>query len=303
MSRRKHLKGRAFTLIELLVVIAIIAILAAILFPVFAQAKKSAKQTSCISNMKQLGLAATMYLSDNDDMNPSGEDYAEWIWPFLIAPYHKSPPKDLSTGDKNMFWCPLATGSRPQYLFQESKNPRVTTIQQLGLDKEFNLTLTSTPTRGSLSGGRYASYAIWSSYSINETATQEYPNGSSYAEPANTFWFLEAQDTEIEDDEMAEMYGRDFSCDTNAPGSKKDLESFESWTPYGGYNGGANFVYFDSHVKWRKPVPGVHAVSGEVIKCGFGNYTWPRGGFGDNCEEWSAIADVWDVVERICVSK
>lgn len=59
---------RAFTLIELLVVIAIIAILAAILFPVFAQAKNSAKQIQCLSNMKQIGLATMMYLNDNDDM-------------------------------------------------------------------------------------------------------------------------------------------------------------------------------------------------------------------------------------------
>ena len=58
---------RGFTLIELLVVIAIIAILAAILFPVFAQAKESAKKTQCISNQRQLGLAWTMYAGDADD--------------------------------------------------------------------------------------------------------------------------------------------------------------------------------------------------------------------------------------------
>ena len=58
---------RGFTLIELLVVIAIIAILAAILFPVFAQAKNAAKQAVCISNMKQLGLAAMLYIGDSDD--------------------------------------------------------------------------------------------------------------------------------------------------------------------------------------------------------------------------------------------
>jgi prepilin-type N-terminal cleavage/methylation domain-containing protein/prepilin-type processing-associated H-X9-DG protein len=58
---------RAFTLIELLVVIAIIAILAAILFPVFAQAKDSAKQIACLSNMKQLGTALILYMGDFDD--------------------------------------------------------------------------------------------------------------------------------------------------------------------------------------------------------------------------------------------
>ncbi|MCC6729988.1 MAG: DUF1559 domain-containing protein [Chthonomonadales bacterium] len=59
--------SRAFTLIELLVVIAIIAILAAILFPVFAQAREKARQTACISNEKQIGMAASMYATDYDD--------------------------------------------------------------------------------------------------------------------------------------------------------------------------------------------------------------------------------------------
>src|SRR5690349_15199121 len=61
---------RAFTLIELLVVIAIIAILAAILFPVFAQAKEAAKKTAYISNMKQGGTSIQIYLSDSDDQFP-----------------------------------------------------------------------------------------------------------------------------------------------------------------------------------------------------------------------------------------
>ena len=61
------MKRRGFTLIELLVVIAIIAILAAILFPVFAQAKEAAKKTSDLSNQKQLSLGHIMYSSDNDD--------------------------------------------------------------------------------------------------------------------------------------------------------------------------------------------------------------------------------------------
>jgi len=59
--------AKGFTLIELLVVIAIIAILAAILFPVFAQARAKARQSSCLSNTRQLGLAATMYCQDYDN--------------------------------------------------------------------------------------------------------------------------------------------------------------------------------------------------------------------------------------------
>ena len=78
----------AFTLIELLVVIAIIAILAAILFPVFAQARESARQTSCASNMKQIGYAARMYCQDNDEFwvsaytqgaGPNGSNIQPWI--------------------------------------------------------------------------------------------------------------------------------------------------------------------------------------------------------------------------------
>ena len=63
-------RARAFTLIELLVVIAIIALLAAVLFPVFAAAKRSAKKTDALSNMSQIGLALHMYASDNDDTLP-----------------------------------------------------------------------------------------------------------------------------------------------------------------------------------------------------------------------------------------
>ena len=78
-----HRGGRGFTLIELLVVIAIIAILAAILFPVFARAREKARQTTCLSNVKQIGLALLQYLQDYDERFP----YAYWgagsryLWP------------------------------------------------------------------------------------------------------------------------------------------------------------------------------------------------------------------------------
>ncbi len=68
--QRMHRSRNAFTLIELLVVIAIIAILAAILFPVFAQAREKARQTACLSNLKQIGTGVMMYVQDYDETYP-----------------------------------------------------------------------------------------------------------------------------------------------------------------------------------------------------------------------------------------
>ena len=67
---------RGFTLIELLVVIAVIAILAALLFPVFSSAKKAAKRTTCMSNVRQIEMAVLMYLSDSEDVYPQTRQYS-----------------------------------------------------------------------------------------------------------------------------------------------------------------------------------------------------------------------------------
>ncbi len=113
---------RAFTLIELLVVIAIIAIIAAILFPVFARAKAAAKQTTCISNLKQIGSAIMLYMSDYDDVFPSAVDpvdkYRPEIWssqPEFQAriPYMPLLHEALQTyiKSKDVFMCPSDAGT------------------------------------------------------------------------------------------------------------------------------------------------------------------------------------------------
>src|SRR5688500_3185131 len=112
MQRRK-----GFTLIELLVVIAIIAILAAILFPVFAQARERARLTACISNMRQIGTSLMMYVQDYDETYPyirfHAPGAASWqaatrgkntyVWQNAIRPYLKSV---------DVFACPSNPNSR-----------------------------------------------------------------------------------------------------------------------------------------------------------------------------------------------
>src|SRR5438309_3093953 len=90
-------KRRGFTLIELLVVIAIIAILAAILFPVFAQARDKARQTTCLSNLRQVATGVLLYLQDYDERMPADYTYRKidvgtrlWWWQDLIRPYVKN---------------------------------------------------------------------------------------------------------------------------------------------------------------------------------------------------------------------
>src|SRR5690606_34634754 len=92
---------RGFTLIELLVVIAIIALLAAILFPVFGRARENARRSSCSSNMKQLALGLMQYVQDHDERLPNyrgnNSSTDKPLWQDIVLPYVKS---------KQIFRCP-----------------------------------------------------------------------------------------------------------------------------------------------------------------------------------------------------
>jgi prepilin-type N-terminal cleavage/methylation domain-containing protein/prepilin-type processing-associated H-X9-DG protein len=124
---QKGTSNKAFTLIELLVVIAIIAILAAILFPVFAQAREKARQISCVSNLKQIGLATMMYAQDYDETLPSGwrPPNGKTMWRYSLQPYVQKygTDQDPNAGsydatkypNTGVFTCPDQPGSNLNY--------------------------------------------------------------------------------------------------------------------------------------------------------------------------------------------
>lgn len=284
------MRQKAFTLIELLVVIAIIAILAAILFPVFAQAKAAAKKAACISNQKQIGLAAQMYIGDYDEMMIQGDDYAEWVWLFQFAPYIKGTPPDFTKPRGNIYFCPMVPQSRPQYL----SDNRFYFLRDTGLAAQWGLTETVDP------NGEPA-YAFWATYSINEHAVQEWPNASSYDEPSDTLLVLEANDTEIEGDELRKIYGRKENCSGD----------FENRPTLGGHEEGLNYLYFDGHAKFRKTDWSNR--TGQNKYCDYRWYQFPQGGRGGSstngnnsgradCGAWTAPADILDTAGN-CIAK
>jgi prepilin-type N-terminal cleavage/methylation domain-containing protein/prepilin-type processing-associated H-X9-DG protein len=213
---------QGFTLIELLVVIAIIAILAAILFPVFAQAREKARQSVCGSNMKQLGNAQQMYLQDYDEQffvrprDPSipNRYWQEDWWPFLLIPYIKMKPSDIQGTRDNFFSCP----SNPIVM---SPNFRTRPLPEWGL--------VLTPRR---------TYEFHMSYALSEHVL-DYPALAVWQQPTESLFLLEVR-------------GRNAS---NLPGATADTDidcgqTNEIWF---GHASGTNILWMDGHVKWLRP--------------------------------------------------
>lgn len=133
----KVARRSAFTLIELLVVIAIIAILAAILFPVFAQARESARMSSCLSNMKQLGLSWNMYAQDYDEVYPLSRSvgYPDnsrgdcGVWPEQV----------MDTGTKKLTWKDETQPYiKNKQIYRCPSNPN-NDVQAEGTDREMKI--------------------------------------------------------------------------------------------------------------------------------------------------------------------
>ena len=172
------MKRRAFTLIELLVVIAIIAILAAILFPVYAKAKMAAKKTVTMSNLRQVSLAAMLYMGDNDDTTPPLFTYnpADQTYPSSFG-FHYYPLLLLSyMKNEQVFLCPMDFEQDPTQMDSQGRG-RFDPLNEMhyyifGANPSygFNYRYLNTVTVGTLGGRPFPRYGGVPATTFNTTA-------------------------------------------------------------------------------------------------------------------------------------
>jgi prepilin-type N-terminal cleavage/methylation domain-containing protein/prepilin-type processing-associated H-X9-DG protein len=239
--RMRCRRVKAFTLIELLVVIAIISILAALLFPVFAQAREKARAMSCLSNMKQLGIAVSMYVQDNDEQlyfraanvaskvgstrtgvvitNTISYDRAQW-WNVLM-PYVK---------DNQVFSCP----DDPLHPLSPDVNGNNT------IPRSFVATCTAEALSLAQIDNPAGTLVI-----TEKWATVDNGVGSTGSKVNNETWM-----EPFDGDEC--MAGSDASsagdCLDPQPGYPVGMVKMANW-----HMGGMNNAFFDGHAKWLQP--------------------------------------------------
>ena len=242
---------KAFTLIELLVVIAIIAILAAILFPVFARARENARRASCMSNLKQIGLGLMMYTQDYDEHYPS-RGYTtptdqippdnqvwyssggtnSWFWQQIIYPYTKS---------EQLYRCPNGVPSTYPYSGNYGTNG---VIMQSSLGLSMAALESPSTTYLAMDSGMYY---------------MEINSGTDFVtSPSGWFWYIPG---------TQKYSGCPLTgCNSTYPMTGDTGADFDS---DGRHFDGNNVIFGDGHVKWVKTA----AIWDEAQKYKAGGYT------------------------------
>jgi prepilin-type N-terminal cleavage/methylation domain-containing protein/prepilin-type processing-associated H-X9-DG protein len=236
-------RRKGFTLIELLVVIAIIAILAAILFPVFAKAREKARQTSCLSNLKQLGTATLSYMQDFDETNfywymtnysppsttwpPTGSIASRYYWWEITQPYIRNT---------QIFWCPSgsmsasALGTVATYTVTTHYLPIWYGQAWWGIPAPIN---TDALSGGCINGGKCSTTS--DAGGSGPWTTGAFFSMGMASHPAEAAWVVEG-------------YGSQNPANLN-----QGQIGFSGWDEGGEsyrHNGGWNVGFFDGHAKW-----------------------------------------------------
>jgi prepilin-type N-terminal cleavage/methylation domain-containing protein/prepilin-type processing-associated H-X9-DG protein len=209
------MKRKGFTLIELLVVVAIISLLAGILFPVFARARENARQASCLSNVKQLGLAIEQYKQDYDGFYPfaRGPKADSWYGNFL-EPYIKA---------RQIIFCPSAPSQWPiDYAYNASFGYAITV-----------------PTQTTITCNGHPNGPL-----LNEAAVTEPSTSILVVDSSILYWRYRATNT-IDDTNFDASY---FNCVQPTTTTLSTTLQPDS----GIHMDGVNVLYADAHAKWQK---------------------------------------------------
>jgi len=243
-----------FTLIELLVVIAIIAILAAILFPVFAQARAAARKASCLSNLKQLGLGVRMYSQDYDEIYPywswsdnyTGTGNFRSLWYVAIFPYVKNTglykcPSDVNAwgqASTDGYWwnVPKAQRLKDAPMFEDPNvqpgAAEAKLIISYGMGESFH--------NGSIGGGG----------ALNDAAVNKPAETAMLADsqsPLCDFWDWDPNGANYRSLSMRVTQANNHG----GPGYPQFTWD-PAWDVYTRHSGGENICFADGHVKWLK---------------------------------------------------
>ncbi|RYF51126.1 MAG: DUF1559 domain-containing protein, partial [Cytophagaceae bacterium] len=257
MSTNRTIHKSAFTLIELLVVIAIIAILAAILFPVFAQARDKARQASCMSNQKQFGIAFLSYASDYDDTYPLafGKTGLGWMFNYnLRVPFDwdpaNPPGSDRAEGARVAWANSLQTYIKSWDVYKCPSSDGGDVVKVVG-DATYNAAvkkpvLMSYTYNGQLQGAMTGIVNRPSDVIMMYESGKGQKLGFTLSQPALAYTDATAECIF----QPKPNYRVPNPCNSATNGSTMQ------WFGYDGdmrvHTGGQNFLYADGHVSWRR---------------------------------------------------